>query len=27
MIQTFFKIFYLIVIVIGITPRLWRIKR
>ncbi|EOO16682.1 lysophospholipid acyltransferase family protein [Bacillus cereus] len=27
MIQTFFKIFYLIVIVITITPRLWRIKR
>ncbi|PFA23019.1 MULTISPECIES: lysophospholipid acyltransferase family protein [Bacillus cereus group] len=27
MIQTFFKIFYLILIVIGITPRLWRIKR
>ena len=27
MIQTFFKIFYLIVIVIGITPRLWRLKR
>ncbi|WP_088292704.1 lysophospholipid acyltransferase family protein [Bacillus mycoides] len=27
MIQTFFKIFYLIIIVIAITPRLWRIKR
>ncbi|MEY8347193.1 lysophospholipid acyltransferase family protein [Bacillus cereus] len=27
MIQTFFKIFYLILIVIGITPRLWRLKR
>lgn len=27
MIQTFFKIFYLIVIVIAITPRLWCIKR
>ncbi|MDM5154793.1 lysophospholipid acyltransferase family protein [Bacillus sp. DX1.1] len=27
MIQTFFKIFYLILVVIGITPRLWRIKR
>ncbi|MGW6189790.1 lysophospholipid acyltransferase family protein [Bacillus cereus] len=27
MIQTFFKIFYLILIVIAITPRLWRIKR
>ena len=26
MIQTFFKIFYLILIVIGITPRLWRIQ-
>ena len=27
MIQTFFKIFYLILIVIGITPKLWRINR
>ncbi|HHP5741698.1 TPA: lysophospholipid acyltransferase family protein, partial [Bacillus paranthracis] len=27
MIQTFFKIFYLILIVIAITPRMWRLKR
>lgn len=27
MIQTFFKILYLILIVIGITPRMWRLKR
>ncbi|EOV9525861.1 lysophospholipid acyltransferase family protein [Bacillus cytotoxicus] len=27
MIQTFFKALYLIVIVIGITPRLWRIQK
>ncbi|WP_242142839.1 MULTISPECIES: 1-acyl-sn-glycerol-3-phosphate acyltransferase [unclassified Bacillus cereus group] len=27
MIQTFFKVLYLIVIVIGITPRLWRIQK